>query len=225
MIGSTSSTSLKNSGSLIEIEKRALSGIAKLVKKDSSNTQSENRITAAVSKNNPTGKASTSTSSSPEELTTSDKTEIRKLKSRDTEVRAHERAHMAAGGNLVRGGASYSYTTGPDNKRYAIGGEVSIDTSPVEDDPQATKIKGEHIRRAALAPAKPSSQDYAVASSATQMIMQAQIELSRQNLQTNDSQSDSSGSSILSAPAVKAINAYSGVFDLPSSGLYKDIIV
>ena len=42
------------------------------------------------------------------------------------------------------GGASYEYDNGPDGKRYAVGGEVSIDTSTVSGDPQAT-IQNQNI--------------------------------------------------------------------------------
>ncbi|MFP4251143.1 MAG: putative metalloprotease CJM1_0395 family protein [Guyparkeria sp.] len=88
------------------------------------------------------------------------------LKARDQEVRAHENAHRAAGGDLVRGG-SYDYQQGPDGKRYAIGGDVQIDTTPVPGDPQATAEKMARVIRAALAPAEPSPTDLAVAAQAT----------------------------------------------------------
>jgi hypothetical protein len=102
--------------------------------------------------------------------------EIAELKETDRKVRAHEMAHLAAAGGLVRGGMSFSYKTGPDGVRYAVGGEVSIDTSPVADDPQATVRKAERIRRAALAPADPSPQDRKVATQADAMMRQAQME-------------------------------------------------
>lgn len=100
------------------------------------------------------------------ELSPEAQKEVAKLKARDQEVRAHEAAHMAAGGGVVTGGASYSYQQGPDGKRYAIGGEVSIDSSPVKDNPRATQIKAQQIQAAALAPADPSSQDRKVAAQA-----------------------------------------------------------
>ncbi len=112
-----------------------------------------------------------------EELSEQEKKEVEKLKTRDQEVRDHERAHMMAGGTLVRKGASYQYETGPDGKRYAVGGEVSIDASPVEDNPEATIRKMQQVKRAALAPAEPSSQDRAVAASASQKEAQARVEL------------------------------------------------
>ena len=79
-------------------------------------------------------------------------TETVKLKKRDQKVRRHEQAHLAAAGGLATGGANLSYQTGPDGKRYIIGGEVNIDTSLVPGDPDATIRKAQQIRRAALAP-------------------------------------------------------------------------
>jgi hypothetical protein len=76
----------------------------------------------------------------------------------------------------VRSGASFSYQRGPDGRFYAVGGEVSIDTSPVPGDPQATASKAEQIQRAALAPAQPSGQDRAVAAQAARMAMEARLQ-------------------------------------------------
>lgn len=101
---------------------------------------------------------------------------IRELAQRDREVRNHEQAHQAVGGQYA-GAMSLTYTTGPDGKRYAVAGEVSIDISPVPGNPEATMDKAERIRRAALAPAEPSAQDRAVAAQATQLQIDAQAEL------------------------------------------------
>lgn len=113
-----------------------------------------------------------------QQLTPEQQREVRRLKRVDRKVRAHERAHMAAGGQYVRGGANFEYTTGPDGNRYAVGGDVSIDTSPVRGDPRATIRKMQTVRSAALAPAEPSAQDRRVASQATKQEMQARKELS-----------------------------------------------
>ena len=99
------------------------------------------------------------------ELTPEEQKQVTDLKKQDREVKAHEAAHIAAGGAYVRGGATYSYQSGPDGKRYAVGGEVSIDTAP-EDDPNATIRKMQAVRSAALAPANPSGQDRSVAAAA-----------------------------------------------------------
>ncbi|RCK73176.1 MAG: SrpA-related protein [Anaerolineae bacterium] len=114
------------------------------------------------------------------ELSEQDKRAIARLKENDRKVRAHEEAHIRAGGNLIRSRAQYSYEMGPDKKLYAVSGEVSIDTSPVEGDPEATIRKAARIKAAALAPADPSPQDRAVAAEADVMAMRARLELARQ---------------------------------------------
>jgi hypothetical protein len=105
--------------------------------------------------------------------------EIARLASRDREVRAHEQAHVAAGGSVITSGPSYTYQTGPDRRRYAVGGEVGIDSSAVSGDPQATIAKARQIRAAALAPAQPSAQDLRVAAKAAQMEQSARQELAQ----------------------------------------------
>jgi len=106
--------------------------------------------------------------------------QVQKLRERDREVRAHEQAHIAAGGQHVSGGASFSYQTGPDGRQYAIGGSVQIDTSPVPGNPEATEEKARAVRRAALAPANPSSTDQNVAAKAAAMEGRARSEQAEQ---------------------------------------------
>ena len=115
------------------------------------------------------------------ELSTEEKKQLEQLQARDREVRAHEAAHKAAAGSLARGGASFEFENGPDGRRYAVGGEVSIDTAKVSGDPQATLRKAQTIRAAANAPAQPSAQDRAVAAQATQMEAEARQELPKSN--------------------------------------------
>lgn len=122
-------------------------------------------------------------------LTEEEQKQVDELKARDMEVKSHEQAHIAAGGSYVRGAASYDYQTGPDGKKYAVGGEVSIDTSAVEGDPQATINKAQVVIKAAMAPAEPSGQDRAVASQARQMMASARKELMSEKMNTS---SDSS---------------------------------
>ncbi|WP_417530967.1 putative metalloprotease CJM1_0395 family protein [Marinobacter lipolyticus] len=133
--------------------------------------------------------------------------ELTELKARDREVRAHEAAHKAVGGQHA-GAISYDYQRGPDGARYAVGGEVSIDISPVQGDPEATIEKMRVVRAAAMAPAEPSSQDRAVAAEATQIMLQAQTDLYRQASDTyqsvskmNDSDTKSERSSFQSVMA------------------------
>ena len=122
-----------------------------------------------------------------QELTDGEKQQVSELKQRDAEVKAHEAAHLAAAGGLAQGGASYEYQKGPDGQNYAVGGEVSIDSSPVHGDPEATITKAQQIRSAALAPASPSSQDYKVAASASQMEAEARQELAQNGQKSQDS--------------------------------------
>jgi hypothetical protein len=110
-------------------------------------------------------------------LSVSDQQAIAALRQRDREVRAHEMAHLLAAGPHAHGGPQFSYEIGPDGKRYAVAGAVPIDVSPVPGDPSATMEKAATIRRAALAPAHPSSADMAIAAKASTMMSHARQEL------------------------------------------------
>jgi hypothetical protein len=114
-------------------------------------------------------------------LSEEEQREVDKLEHRDQEVRAHEQAHLAAAGPYSRGGPRYEYERGPDNHRYAVGGEVSIDTSPVKGDPEATIEKARIVKRAALAPSEPSSQDRQVAAEAANMEAEARREIAKRD--------------------------------------------
>ena len=102
--------------------------------------------------------------------------QITELASRDREVRSHEQAHAAVGGSYA-GAPTYSFKRGPDGQAYAVGGEVSIDVSPIPNDPAATLRKMEVVQQAALAPAEPSAQDLRVAAQAQVLAAQARSEL------------------------------------------------
>ncbi|WOJ98595.1 putative metalloprotease CJM1_0395 family protein [Congregibacter brevis] len=109
-------------------------------------------------------------------LSEQEQKQVRELADRDREVRAHEQAHASVGGRYASA-PSYTYQRGPNGQQYAVAGEVSIDVSPVPNDPQATIEKARIVRRAALAPAQPSSQDRAVAAEATALEQQARAGL------------------------------------------------
>ncbi len=113
------------------------------------------------------------------ELTPEEQRVVRQLEQTDRKVRVHEQAHLSVGADLVRGGATYGYEVGPDNKRYAVSGEVSIDASPGKT-PAETIPKAQHIRATALAPVDPSAQDHRVAAAASQMEIDARMELAQQ---------------------------------------------
>ncbi len=127
-----------------------------------------------------------STTPGEESLSQEDLKLISDLQKRDAEVRAHEQAHLSAAGQYASGGASFSYTTGPNGKRYASGGEVPIDIGK-ERTPDATIQKMRTIQRAALAPANPSSTDRRVAAQASAMETQAMKELQELTQKTSSS--------------------------------------
>lgn len=112
-------------------------------------------------------------------LTQEEKLLVETLKKVDSEVRTHEMAHIAAGGEFITSSATFSYQQGPDGKNYAVGGEVGIDTSPEPGDPEVTLQKMRQVRAAALAPAQPSSQDLKVASRAASQAAKAMAEITQ----------------------------------------------
>ncbi len=115
-------------------------------------------------------------SSTAQKLTDEERDEVEHLKERDREVKQHEQQHLASAGAYAKGGAHFDYQSGPDGKRYAVGGSVNIDTSP-EKDAEATIRKAQTIRRAALAPSDPSGADHGVAAQAAKMEAEARKEL------------------------------------------------
>ena len=121
-------------------------------------------------------------------LTEDERRQVEELKRRDAEVRAHEQAHAAAGGPYS-GAPRFRFVRGPDGKFYAAGGEVSLDTSTIPGNPEATIRKMQQIKRAALAPQEPSAQDRRVAADAERKILQARQEIrERENEEVKKSQ-------------------------------------
>lgn len=124
--------------------------------------------------------------------------EVKALQSRDQEVRAHEQAHASVGGSTT-GAPSYSYQMGPDGKRYAVEGEVSVDLSTVRGDPVATITKMQKVYAAAMAPLQPSAQDIRVAYSASSKILEAQSDLADIKLKDEPVNSDNKTGSVESS--------------------------
>lgn len=126
-------------------------------------------------------------------LSEAEQDQVEQLEARDREVRAHEMAHKNAAGQYATSGPTYTYQTGPDGQRYAVGGSVGIDLSP-EETPEQTIEKMAVVRRAALAPAEPSSQDRKVAAQAAQIAMEARQEkLREEQAEAEDVKTDASG--------------------------------
>ncbi len=148
-------------------------------------------------------------------LTQQEQQQLQKLKLRDTEVKAHEQAHLSIAGQYAAGGASFSFETGPDGVKYAVGGEVPIDIGK-EDTPEATILKMQTVKRAALAPASPSSADRMIAAQADQKAAQARQELMQeqnsnaQELFANDSTNSFSEQSAGNSDTESTIGAAEG---------------
>jgi hypothetical protein len=115
--------------------------------------------------------------------------QIQELVLRDRQVRDHERAHTAVGGQYA-GPPRYTFERGPDGINYAVAGEVSISAGAVSGDPAATIQKAQVVRRAALAPTDPSAQDRSVAAQAAHIESQARVELRNLESQARLAESD-----------------------------------
>jgi hypothetical protein len=111
--------------------------------------------------------------------------EVQELSARDAEVVQHENAHKAAAGPYATGGPTYDYQSGPDGRRYRVGGHVNVDTSK-ESTPEETIQKAQVLQRAANAPAEPSGQDRSVASSAARMESEARKEMAEESTKSED---------------------------------------
>ncbi|WP_258405535.1 putative metalloprotease CJM1_0395 family protein [Shewanella sp. FJAT-52076] len=129
--------------------------------------------------------------------------EVRQLEARQAEVLAHERAHAAVGGQFARA-PNFEYELGPDGKRYATGGEVSIDIASVHGNPQATINKMQQVYAAAMAPVNPSQADLSVAAEALRKIELAKDELASERLAAMPTQDELS-------PLLDAQNAFDEV--------------
>ena len=146
---------------------KALPSVEKIDDKKAEGTVADNEV-----------KDSKKVSEAPQNLSPGEKQQLHELQARDMEVRTHESAHQAASGGMA-GSASFSYQRGPDGKMYAVGGEVPISMKSGST-PEETIANARQVAAAAMAPANPSPQDYAVASSARVMEMKAQQQLSRE---------------------------------------------
>ncbi len=161
----------------------------------------EDTVTISQEGRDKTAQANSTTDKSQDNLTEQQHAELQQLKSRDTEVRTHEQAHLSAAGQYAKGGASFTYEKGPDGGSYAVAGEVGIDVSK-ESTPEATIAKMQTIERAALAPADPSAADKRIAAQASakeakarQDLLQVKQEDLLRGESTEDSVADGQGAS------------------------------
>lgn len=118
--------------------------------------------------------------------------QISQLKSRDTQLRQHEQAHLAASAGLDISKASFTYQRGPNGVNYAVAGDVTIGTSGGRT-PEETLARAEMIIDAALAPVDPSPSDRSAAAKAQHMAMQARAEMMHQRSEAAIPQTDHQG--------------------------------
>lgn len=107
-----------------------------------------------------------------------------KLEDRDREVKIHEQTHKSNGGPYA-GSIVYEYQTGPDGKRYAVGGHVDFNVAP-ESTPEETIRKADIIYRAALAPDEPSGADRNLAQKAIELKQEAQAQIQEEKAQRSE---------------------------------------
>lgn len=169
-------------------------------------------LLAAQQQDTPAG--SNAAAKAPADLSEEEKAQVAKLKAIDAKVRAHERAHAAAGGQYA-GAPSYGYTRGPDGQMYATSGEVSIDISP-ENDPEATLQKAAQVAAAALAPADPSGADRAVAAAAQALRLEALAQI-RAEKRAEQEQAETSAQATPQALASRAYQAGNNILSALNS--------
>ncbi|RMD65071.1 MAG: hypothetical protein D6826_00970, partial [Alphaproteobacteria bacterium] len=90
----------------------------------------------------------------PERLSPEEKAVVDRLRQRDAQVRQEEQAHAAAAGDLA-GAIEYVYRTGPDGRRYAVGGAVPIRSRVLNGDPAEAAQLGARLAAAGQAATNP----------------------------------------------------------------------
>lgn len=101
--------------------------------------------------------------------------QLRALKARDKEVRAHEQAQMAAAGSQANSSPRLVYQRGPDGRQYAVGGEVQINFMPVESASEGSTEKAEILQKETHVPKNSSSQDQSTATDVENLKQQEPI--------------------------------------------------
>lgn len=93
---------------------------------------------------------------------------VEALQRRDSAVRQEEQTHAAQAGAFA-GAPVYQYEVGPDDKRYAVSGEVPVHVKNPTGDAKQLERALAILSQAATAPAAPSAQDISVAQRATSL--------------------------------------------------------
>ena len=130
--------------------------------------------------------------------------QVRELENIQREVIAHEQAHKAAAGEFG-GGISYTYTEGPDGKRYITGGEVPIKLRQGAT-PEETLRNMQQVQAAANAPADPSGQDRQVAAKAAAIASRARSEILHDESEHENAESGLTATVASGTPIIEAVS-------------------
>ena len=117
-------------------------------------------------------------------LTASDEAVIRDLKKLERDLMGREMEQARVGGG-VTGRARHTVETGPDGARYVTDGDAS--PSIIRGgSPEQELARARAVRRAAMAPASPSSKDLAVANEAARLARAAELEIDKRSSSANE---------------------------------------
>ena len=114
----------------------------------------------------------------------------KELEGVDQAVKAHEQAHLSVLGGYAAGPIQFEYLIGADGSRYAVGGSVKVDLSPVPGNPEETIRKAQAIQRSAFAPGNSSGADLRVAAEAYRMEAEARAEITQRDAEAASDRDD-----------------------------------
>lgn len=106
--------------------------------------------------------------------------EVARLQAADRAAKARVTAQVEKG-HPWAGPPVYTWTVGPDGKRYATGGWAPIDVKPSPGDARATAAKMRVVMQAALSPGAISAADLRAAAQATAQLADALAALEGQD--------------------------------------------
>jgi len=100
---------------------------------------------------------------------------IQQQQARDRDLRPHEQARTATAGSSAASAPRYSYITGSDGRRYAIGG--TVENNEPRSEPDADADEGQFAEAAALGSTQPWSADLAMAKLGARIEQRARAEI------------------------------------------------
>ncbi|MDJ0950240.1 MAG: putative metalloprotease CJM1_0395 family protein [Alphaproteobacteria bacterium] len=103
-------------------------------------------------------------SANPFDLSPAEERQVARLRQIDSAVRQEENTHAANAGQFASA-PQYTYVTGPDGRRYAVGGQVNVRATNPSGDPRQAERAANILRNAAVSPNAPSAQDLIAARS------------------------------------------------------------